>query len=266
MLRLALLMLLALSVSGCATLTGETVHTEEVVYESQGQKLNGYLAYDPRIKEPRPGVLVVHEWWGHNDYARKRAEMLAEMGYVAFAVDMYGDGKTADHPSDAGKFAGQIAQNIAVGEARMSAALEVLKRQPQVDPERVAAIGYCFGGGMVLHAARIGMDLDGVVSFHGSLKPIKPAAQGAVKADVLVLNGAADPMVKPEDVTAFEQEMTAAGADFRVVNYPGVKHSFTNPAADAFAARFNLPLAYDAEADQDSWQQMSDFFKKIFKE
>ena len=247
--------------AGCAT-TPQT-RAQEVTYEADGQTLQGYLAL-PATTEKRPAVLVVHEWWGHNDYARKRARMLADLGYVAFAVDMYGDGKTADHPKQAGAFAGQIANNIDVGEARFNAALDYVKQLPAVDAEHVAAIGYCFGGGIVLHMARVGTDLDGVVSYHGSLKPITPAEPGQVKAQVLVFNGGADPMVKPEDVAAFAKEMEAAGAAFELVNFPGVKHSFTNPEADQFAKEFNLPLAYDADADAKSWAQSRRFFEEIF--
>jgi len=250
-----------LVLAGCAT-THET-RTQEVTYQANGQALKGYLAL-PATAEKRPAVLVVHEWWGHNDYARKRADMLAQMGYVAFAVDMYGDGKTADHPKEAGAFAGQIANNIAVGEARFNAALDYVKQHPAVESEHVAAIGYCFGGGIVLQMARVGTDLDGVVSYHGSLKPITPAKPGVVKAEVLVFNGGADPMVKPEDVAGFAQEMESAGVAFELVNFPGVKHSFTNPDANAFAEKFGLPLAYDAEADAESWAQTQRFFTDIF--
>lgn len=257
------LLIVGLLLSGCATATKET-RSQEVSYESNGQTLKGYLAL-PATEEKRPAVLVVHEWWGHNDYARRRADMLADMGYVALAVDMYGDGKTADHPKQAGEFAGQVAKNIDVGEARFNAALDYVRQHPAVDAERVAAIGYCFGGGIVLHMARVGTDLDGVVSFHGSLKPIKPAAPGGVVADILVYNGAADPMVKPEDVTNFEAEMKAAGADFELVNFPGVKHSFTNPQADVFGEKFGLPLAYDAEADAESWAGMQRFLEDVFE-
>jgi dienelactone hydrolase len=209
-------------------------------------------------------VLVVHEWWGHNEYARKRATMLAELGYVALAVDMYGDGKTAGHPDDAGKFAGEVMKNKAVGEARFNAALEFVKQQPSVDPSRIAAIGYCFGGGVVLHMARQGADLKGVASFHGSLATDAPAKAGAVKARVLVFTGDADKMIPPAQVAAFRDEMTKAGASFRIVGYPGVMHSFTNPDADKLGAQFKLPIAYDKKADLDSWAQTELFFNEIF--
>jgi len=241
------------------------VTTREVEYRAGDTVLKGYLAENTAMKGRRPAVLVVHEWWGHNEYARKRARMLAELGYVALAVDMFGDGKTAQHPEDAGKFAGEVMKNKEVGEARFKAALDFIKQQPTVDPERIAAIGYCFGGGVVLHMARQGADLKGVASFHGSLATDSPAQPGSVKAKVLVFNGEADKMIPPEQVTAFKEEMTKAGASFRYVGYPGVMHSFTNPDADSYAKKFNLPLAYNKKADQNSWAEMKKFLKEIFK-
>ncbi len=258
-----------LLICAACTLTSATawgkVTGREVEYRAGETLLKGYLADDPALKGKRPAVLVVHEWWGHNEYARKRARMLAEQGYVALAVDMFGDGRTAQHPEDAGKFAAEAMKNKAVGEARFNAALDFIRKQPTVDPGRIAAIGYCFGGGVVLHMARQGTDLKGVASFHGSLATDTPARPGGVKARVLVFNGEDDRMIPPEQVAAFKEEMTAAGADFRYVGYPGVKHSFTNSDADGYAKKFNLPLAYDKKADLDSWKQTLGFLKEIFK-
>ena len=237
----------------------------EVEYRSGTTLLKGYLADDTSLKGKRPAVLVVHEWWGHNEYARKRARMLAGLGYVALAVDMFGDGKTAQHPADAGKFAAEAMQNKGVGAARFNAALDFIRQQPTVDAGRVAAIGYCFGGGVVLHMARQGADLKGVVSYHGSLATETPAAPGAVQAKILVFNGEADKMVTPGQVAAFRKEMDAAGASYRYVGYPGVKHSFTNPDADRYAKKFDLPLAYDRKADEDSWAQTVTFLTEIFR-
>ena len=237
---------------------------EEVSYQAGGTTLKGSLARDTAMQGKRPGILVVHEWWGHNDYARERARQLAELGYVALAVDMYGDGKTADHPDDAGKFAGAVRSNLPLMQARFEAARAFLNSQPEVDPEQNAAIGYCFGGGVVLAMARSGMDLDGVVSFHGSLGGGGTAAPGTVKARILVANGADDPFVTAEQIAAFKAEMDAAGADYTFINYPGARHSFTNPGADAFGERFGLPLAYNAEADADSWAEMQAFFRSLF--
>jgi dienelactone hydrolase len=255
-------LLLAMAWAGTAA---AALRTEVVEYRLGDETFSGYLAWDDAVEGKRPGVLVVHEWWGHNPYARRRAEMLAGLGYTAFALDMYGGGRLAEHPDEAKAFMSAVTSNMPAAEARFSKALEVLQRQDTVDPERVAAIGYCFGGGMVLHMARAGMDLDGVASFHGSLGTQSPAQPGRVKASVLVLNGAADPFVPPEQVQAFEQEMQAAGVDFTLVNYPGVKHSFTNPDADRFGEQFDMPLAYDAAADADSWKQLQAFLKKIFR-
>lgn len=242
------------------------LQTEVVEYRAGEVKLQGYLAYDDATEGPRPGVLVVHEWWGHNAYARQRAEMLAGLGYTALAVDMYGEGKQAEHPDDAKAFMQAVIQDMSVAERRFEAAREHLAAQPSVDKTRIAALGYCFGGGMVLHMARSGQDLAGVVSYHGSLGTEQPAKKGQVKAQVLVFNGAADPFVPSEQVQAFEQEMQQAGASYRVVNYPGVKHSFTNPAADDYAKRFNMPLAYDAQADADAWEQTRRFLQDVFKQ
>ena len=259
-----LIMLLVISAAGTGTaLAG--LRTEVVEYRLGDDTFSGYLAWDDSSSTRRPGVLVVHEWWGHNPYARRRAEMLAELGYTAFALDMYGSGKLADHPDDAKAFMTAVTSDMPVAEARFDKALEVLRRQDTVDKERIAAIGYCFGGGMVLHMARAGMDLDGVASFHGSLGTQSPARPGKVKASVLVLNGAADPFVPTGQVQAFEQEMAAAGVDYTLVNYPGVRHSFTNPDADSFGERFDMPLAYDATADADSWQRLQAFLKEIFR-
>lgn len=236
----------------------------EVEYKSGDTTLKGWLAYDDATADKRPAVLVVHEWWGHNPYARKRAEMLAEQGYIALAVDMYGDGKRAAHPDDAKKFSGDVMKNLPVGEARFRAAADFIKQQPQCDTTKLGAIGYCFGGGVILHMARIGEDLAAVVSFHGSLGTEAEAKEGAVKARVLVCTGEDDPFVPAEQVRAFEDEMGAAKAKFKVISYKGAKHSFTNPDADTFGKEFNLPLAYDKEADEQSWDDMSKFLREAF--
>jgi dienelactone hydrolase len=251
---------------GLVSVASAGITGKEVEYTVNGTTMKGYLAFDPALEGKRPGVLVVHEWWGHNDYARKRADMLAKLGYVALAVDMYGDGKTADHPKDAGAFAGEVRKNMDVGEKRFRAAMELLTAQPNVDAARVAAIGYCFGGAVVLDMARRGVDLKGVVSFHGSLGTSTPAQAGQVTSKVLVMNGADDPLVKPEEIAGFKSEMDAAKVDYTFINYPGAKHSFTNPAADENAKKFNLAaLGYSAEADAQSWAEMKSFLAKVLK-
>lgn len=249
----------------CATAGHAEVRGQEVQYYADGMAMQGYLAYDNGIEGKRPGILVVHEWWGHNTYARNRARMLAEIGYTALAVDMYGNGKTAAHPDEAGAFAGEVRKNLPLAQKRFIAALELLKQHPTVNAEHIAAIGYCFGGGIVLEMARAGLDLDGVVSFHGSLSTANPARPGVVKARVLVLNGADDKFTTEEQITHVKEEMKAAGVDYKFINYPGAQHSFTNPEADSFAKQFNMPIAYNAEADKQSWQEMRNFFDKLFK-
>ncbi|GLI40097.1 dienelactone hydrolase family protein [Geobacter hydrogenophilus] len=235
-----------------------------VEYRDGEVTMKGYLAWNDAVKGKRPGVLVVHEWWGLNDYARKRARMLAELGYTALAVDMYGGGKEALHPDDAGAFSSAVMKNMDLMAARFRAAMDLLGKQPTVDAGRIGAIGYCFGGAVVLNMARQGLDLKGVASFHGNLATAKPAEPGAVKAKVMAFNGGADTFITPEQVGAFAAEMARAGADFRFISYTGAKHSFTNPDADAYARKFGLPLAYDAAADRDSWDEMSRFFRRVF--
>ena len=236
-----------------------------VEYSADGVTLKGYIAYDDKFKDKRPGVLVVHEWWGHNEYARKRADMLAALGYVALAVDMYGDGKQASHPDDAGKFSSEVMKNMPVMKARFVAAMDVLMQNEDVDLTRIGAIGYCFGGGVVLHMARQGANLKGVVSFHGSLSTSSPAEKGKVKASILACNGADDKFISADDVKNFKEEMKSAGADLKFVNYPGAIHSFTNPGSTELGKKFNLPLAYNEKADKKSWAEMQEFFKKVFK-
>ena len=242
-----------------AGLTSKTVE-----YTANGLTMKGYLAYEKHTDTRRPGILVVHEWWGHNDHARKRAEMLAELGYVALAVDMYGDGRKAEHPEDAGKFAGEVSRNMPLMKARFLAALEVLRSDSHVDPENIAAIGYCFGGGVVLNMARAGLDLKGVVSFHGSLGTATPAAKGAVKARVLVCNGASDTFVPEDDIRNFKKEMDSAGVSYDFRSYEGAIHSFTNPAATEIGKKFNLAVAYNEAADKNSWKDMQEFLRETF--
>lgn len=246
-----------------ASLRAEVVG-QEIEYQANGTRLVGFIAYDDAVQGKRPGVLVVHEWWGLNDYARSRARQLAALGYTALALDMYGDGKQAHHPEQAGAFATQVSERWDEAKARFNAAMELLQAQATVDASHIAAIGYCFGGGVVLNMARAGLDLDGVVSFHGSLASDIEARPGQVKAKVLVLHGADDPFVPQDDVKGFKQEMEAADVDYRFIAYPGAVHAFTNPDADRIGEEFGLPLAYNAEADEASWAEMQAFFDRIF--
>lgn len=256
---IAVLMLIATTPLAYAAVIGE-----EITYTSGDTPMKGYLAWDDAITGKRPGILVVHEWWGHNEYARTRANMLAELGYTALAVDMYGDGKTASHPDDAGKFATAVRSNMDVAESRFRAAMELLASQETVNPDEISAIGYCFGGGIVLAMARRGVDLDLVASFHGSVATDKPAAKGQVKARLAVFNGAADPMTTAAQLEAFKNEMDNAGVDYLLVNYPGAMHSFTNPEADVYAGKYGLPLKYDPDADADSWNQLQELLQEVY--
>lgn len=239
---------------------------KEITYQSDSTTLKGFLVYDNSIKGKRPGVLIVHEWWGLNDYARKRARMLAELGYTALALDMFGEGKTATHPQDAQKFASFIFSNLKVGEERFMAAYNLLKQQETVDPNEIAAIGYCFGGGIVLHMASIGTDLKTAASFHGSLGAVVPPKKGEIKAFLLVCNGADDPFTTQDQIQTFKAEMDSADVQYEFINYKGAVHSFTNPGADSLGEKFNMPLAYNEKADKDSWQQMQKVFNRVFGE
>lgn len=212
------------------------------------------LYADDSQKTAKPGVIVIHEWWGLNQYAKDRAKMLAEEGYAAIAVDMYGHGKVADHPSDAQGFMQAAMAEPEKVNARFNAAKDILRKQSQVNPEKVYAMGYCFGGAVVLNQARLGNDLAGVASFHGSLSSPIDAKPGDIKARILVAHGGSDPFVPAEQATGFVQEMLTLGADLQFLNYPEAKHSFTNPEATEKGKKFELPLAYDEHADTESWK------------
>ncbi|MGA7161656.1 MAG: dienelactone hydrolase family protein [Bacteroidota bacterium] len=259
--RLALVAFILLS----AVASQAGIVREHVNYTADGVILKGYLAYNDTIKEKMPGILVVHEWWGNNDYSRMRADMLAELGYVALAVDMYGDGKVADTPADAGKLAGGAMKDMQTMKARFLAALDLLKKNKAVDPTRIAAIGYCFGGGVALNMACAGVDLQGVVSFHGSLASVAPAKAGTVKAKILICNGAADQFNPDSVVRSFKADLDSSKADYRFVNYDGAMHSFTNPASTEIGKKYKMPVAYNEQADKKSWADMEEFFGMIFK-
>ncbi|MEO9869725.1 dienelactone hydrolase family protein [Ekhidna sp.] len=233
-------------------------------YTSDTTNMVGYLSLDINDSSKRPGILVVHEWWGHNEYSRLRADMLAELGYVALAVDMYGDGKQAAHPDEAGTFSGMVLGNFDEAKARFEAALETLKNHPNVDSEKIGAIGYCFGGSTVLSMANAGYELDAVAAFHAGLGlPVMPDA-GSVKGKVLVANGAADKFITEQQITDYKAAMDAAGADYKFINYEGALHSFTSKAADSLATKFEMPIAYNAAADSASWEEMKLLFKNAF--
>ncbi len=237
------------------------VQTKTVEYEDGDVKLVGHLAWDDAVDGKRPGVLVVHEWWGLNDYARSRAEKLASMGYVAFALDMYGEGKVTEHPQEAGKWAAEIRANQKAWTARAQAGLNVLLKQESVDGKRVAAIGYCFGGSTVLQMAFSGAELAGVVSFHGALPTPDESQAKQIKSRILVCHGADDGFISEESIQSFRSALNEAGADYQMIYYSGARHSFTNPDADK---RGIDGLRYNKSADQRSWQHMQQFFAEIF--
>lgn len=240
------------------------IENSEVTYRTDSTQMKGYIAYDRNIEAKRPGIIVVHEWWGHNDYTRERADMLAELGYTAIAIDMYGDGKQAAHPEDASKFSGMVMKNIDVAKARFDAALELLKNHPSVNSEEIAAIGYCFGGSVVLTMANAGEDLDAVAAFHSGVQlPIMP--NDKLKAKVLVANGADDPFISEASVTAFKSAMDSINADYEYISYQGAKHAYTSKSATALGEKFNLPLEYNAEADEKSWNELKTLLTETFK-
>lgn len=244
------------------------VVTKPVAYEHAGVKLEGFLAYDDAqvsAGKKAPGVLVVPEWWGLTDYAKGRAEKLAKLGYVAFAVDMYGAGVTTTDPTKAGELAGQFYGKPLMAE-RAQAGLDQLLASGLVDRERIAAIGYCFGGSTVQALAYSGASLAGIVSFHGSLIPVPADAAARTKAKILMCHGAVDPFISQAELAAFEKAMNDGKFDYQFISYSGAIHAFTNPDADKIAAETGLTgkIGYNASADRRSWSQMKGFFKEIF--
>jgi len=237
-----------------------------VTYADGGTTMKGFVVYDTARKGKRPGIVMVPEWWGITKHIHNEAHRLARQGYTAFIADMYGDGKTADNPTDAGALAGSVMKSPETMESRFNAAREQLAKQPTVDGTRIGAVGYCFGGAVVLNMARAGADLAGVAGFHASLGlNTPPPAPGTVKAKILVLNGADDPFVKKEEYTKFKSDLDAAKAEYRVIEYPGAVHAFTNPEATALGKKFNLPLRYDAKVNKEAEGEATKFFASTFK-
>jgi len=241
----------------------QNIVRKEIDYKAGKTTLKGYLFYDENKTKKSPGIIVVHEWWGNNAYSQNRAKMLAELGYTAFAADMYGNGLIVDNPGDAQKNAGVIYADAGLLKERMMAAYDVLVNSGFADPERIAAIGYCFGGTVVLNAPSLGVPLDAVASFHGGLAGFK--ADPAIKnTHVLVCNGAADKFVSQEDKDNFKNQMNAVGAAYEFKEYEGALHAFTNPESTEAGKKFNMPIAYNAAADEASWNDMKEFFSKYF--
>lgn len=247
-----------------STITPVHLHEETITYQVDSLQMKSYIVYNDQVTTKRPAVLVAPEWWGLNDYAKSRARQLAALGYIAIAVDMYGNSKIAANPSEASAAAGPFYQNPAMAKKHVDAAIAQIKLHPNTDPSNIAAIGYCFGGGVLLNIARMGEDLKGVVSFHGSLLGT-PFNKDLLKTKILVLHGAADQFVSDADVATFKQQMDSIGATYTFKSYAGATHAFTNPDATATGKKFNLPIAYNATADTASWNEMKQFLNQVFK-
>lgn len=238
--------------------------TKEIPYQSGGVTMKGFLAL-PEGEGPFPGVLVVHEWWGQTEYPRERARQLALAGYAAFAVDMYGNGKVAEHPKDAKAFSAKVMDDMDKAEESFRVALSTLKAQEKVNPSKVAAMGYCFGGAVVLEMARRGVELAMVASYHGNLTPLADNEVPKMKTRVLIFHGAADEFVSKEVVATTRTKLKAAKVRYKFISYKGAKHGFTNPDATANGEKFKIPLAYDARADKKSWDETMRAFEIVFK-
>jgi len=255
--------LLALSITAPAL---AAIKETPVTYKDGETTMKGFVVYDTARKGKRPGIIVVHEWWGITKHMHNEARRLARAGYTAFIADMYGGARTADNPKGAGALSGSVMKNPQAMQSRFNAAREQLAKHPTVDAGRIGAMGYCFGGAVVLNMARAGADLAGVAGFHASLGLNTPApAPGTVKAKILVLNGADDPFVKKEQYEKFESDLKAANADYKVITYPGAVHAFTNPEATALGKKFKLPLRYDAKANKAAEAEASKMFAEVFK-
>lgn len=239
------------------------IKEESVTYTSDNLTSKGYVVYDENKRGKRPGVIVVHEWWGAGDYERKRARQLAEMGYIALVADMYGNGKTAATPQEAAALVNSFDKNLRRSKGGLDAALKKLKGYPETDTANIAAIGYCFGGGVVLNAAKLGADLKGVVSFHGSLSGV-PVKKELLIAKVLVCHGEADKFISLRDIAAFKKGMDSIGADYTFKTYDNATHAFTNPGSTEAGKKFHMPIEYNAAADSASWNDMKVFFGRIF--
>ena len=237
-----------------------------VTYTDGEATMKGFVVTDTAAKGKRPGIVMVHEWWGITKHIHNEARSFAQKGYTVFIADMYGDAKTADNPTDAGALSGSVMKDARAMEQRFNAAQAELAKQASVDPKRIGAIGYCFGGAVVLNMARAGADLAGVAVFHALLGSNTPApAPGTVKAKVLILNGADDPFVKPEQYDALKKDFDAAKVDYRIIQYPGAVHAFTNPESTALGKKFNLPFRYDAKANRESTAEATKFLAADFR-
>lgn len=244
-----------------ATVAQAEIQTKVVNYDDEGTALRGVLYWDDALQGQRPGILVVHEWWGLNDYAKRRARMLAELGYVAFAADMYGSDRVTDDPEQASEWMQEITADVDLWRQRAGLGLEQLRKNPLVTTSEIAAIGYCFGGGTLLQLVYGGAELEGIVSFHGSLPAAPEEAKGKIDPKILVLHGQADTFIAPEVVTNFQNKLEEAGANWEMDIYGGARHGFTNPDAGDYGIE---NLEYDPQTDSRSWQRMQSFFDELF--
>lgn len=240
------------------------IHTEEITYSGDGVEMKGYIAWDSNKGGPRPGVLVAHEWWGCNEYAQKRARMLAELGYTGMALDLYGDGVTAANPDEAAVLMNARTDDMAGTRVRFEAALEALKLHPGVDENRTGAIGYCFGGGVVTHMARVGVPLNVTGSFHGSIGLAAVDGPDQIDCRILVYNGEADVLIGADQIAGFKAAMEKAGAHYDFIQLPGALHGFSNPMATTNGEKYGLPLAYNALADESSWAHLCLTMENVF--
>lgn len=251
-----------------AFVTGANAEIKEVpvTYSDGTTTMKGFVVYDDASTAKRPGIIMVHEWWGITPHIHNEAKKYAAQGYTAFIADMFGDAKTADNPKDAGALSGGVMKDPKAMESRFNAAKAELAKQATVNPDRIGAVGYCFGGAVVINMARTGADLKAVAGFHASLGlNTPPPAAGTIKAKILILNGADDPFVKREQYDTLKKELDAAKANYQVIEYPGAVHAFTNPEATAMGEKFKLPLKYDASADQASKAEAAKLFAATLK-
>lgn len=261
-LYLTLLIMAPISNGFAEKTSSSKIKEENVTYTVDGKNYKGFIAYNETLKGKRPAVLVVHEWWGLNDYPKMRARKLAELGYIAFAVDMFGEGKIALNPTDAQAYTGPIYSSPTLSKNILDVALNKIKEYKQTDPANVFAIGYCFGGAVVLNYAKLGGDVKAVVSFHGGLKGV-PADKDLLKANILVCQGGSDKYAPEADQNLFKHQMDSIGAPYKFISYPGAMHAFSNPAATELGKKFNLAIEYNKDADLNSWNDMKTFFNSL---
>lgn len=252
------------SLTGRASTPAPDIKEQNLSYTTGGVTYKVYVAYDDNIKGKRPGIMILPEWWGLNDYPKMRARKLAELGYIAMAVDVFGNGKVAADPTEAQQLTAPFYKDASFAKARLDQGLKILKALPQTDASNVAAIGYCFGGALVLNYAKLGADLKGVVSFHGGVGGGAPFDKNLLKAKILICQGGNDKFVPLKDVETFKHKLDSIGADNTLKVYPNATHAFTNPDATETGKKFNMPIEYNPEADKNSWEDMKTFFGKIF--